>query len=89
MLSNWHASCSLESPGGEEGMRALAIAGVARRGDRTGFEVKVEHPTLYELVEAVSEVANDDREVVAVVQHLLESGRVRRACAVLPRHGGS
>ncbi len=70
-------------------MRSLAIAGVAQRGDRTGFEVQAEQPTLYELVEAVAEVANDDREVVAVVQHLLESGRVRRACAALPRHGGS
>lgn len=32
--------------------------------------------TLLELVRAVSEVTEDDREVVATVRHLLRSGRV-------------
>lgn len=35
------------------------------------------HLCLLDLVGAVSEVARDDREVVAVVRHLMESGRVR------------
>lgn len=69
-------------------MRALALAGVARRGDRTDFEVQSSQPTLYELVEAVAEVANDDREVVAVVEHLLASGRVRSADPVRRSSGG-
>ncbi|HVN40609.1 MAG TPA: hypothetical protein VMW19_20785 [Myxococcota bacterium] len=34
--------------------------------------------TLGGLVEAVIDVSEDEREVVAVVVHLLESGRVRR-----------
>ena len=33
--------------------------------------------TLLELVRALGEVTEDDREVVATIQHLLESGRVR------------
>ena len=33
--------------------------------------------TLLELVQAVAEVTDDDREVVATVLHLLRSGRVR------------
>lgn len=33
--------------------------------------------TLLELVEAISEVADDDREIVATVVHLLASGQVR------------
>jgi hypothetical protein len=33
--------------------------------------------TLLDLVRAVSEVATDEREVVATVTHLLRSGRVR------------
>jgi hypothetical protein len=36
-----------------------------------------EQVTLLELVRAVSEVTDDDREVVATVQHMLLSGRVR------------
>jgi len=32
--------------------------------------------TLLELVRAVSEVTEDDREVVATIRHLLRSGRV-------------
>ena len=33
--------------------------------------------TLLELVRAVSDVTDDDREIVATVMHLLRSGRVR------------
>ena len=33
-------------------------------------------PTLLSLVEAVGEVTEDDREVVAAVSHMLHSGRV-------------
>ena len=33
--------------------------------------------TLLDLVRAIGEVTEDDREVVATVRHLLETGRVR------------
>lgn len=33
--------------------------------------------TLLELVRAISEITSNDREVVATVQHMLETGRVR------------
>lgn len=36
-----------------------------------------DQPTLLSLVEAVQEVTDDDREVVATVAHLIRSGRVR------------
>ena len=36
-----------------------------------------QHFTLLELVEAVSEVTEDDREIVATVLHMLESGSVK------------
>ena len=36
-----------------------------------------ESVTLLELVRAVSEVTDDEREVVATVRHMLLSGRVR------------
>ena len=36
-----------------------------------------EQPTLLSLVEAVQQVTDDDREVVATVSHLIRSGRVR------------
>ena len=36
-----------------------------------------DRPTLLSLVEAVREVTDDDREVVATVAHLIRSGRVR------------
>jgi hypothetical protein len=38
---------------------------------------EVQQVTLLELVQALSEETRDDREVVAAVQHLLMSGRVR------------
>jgi len=33
--------------------------------------------TLLELVRAISEITSDDREVVATVQHMLDTGSVR------------
>lgn len=36
-----------------------------------------QHFTLLELVEAVSEVTDDEREIVATVVHMLESGSVK------------
>ena len=38
---------------------------------------EVVETTLLELVRAVSEATDDDREVVATIMHLLHSGRVR------------
>lgn len=43
----------------------------------TGWENDVPEVTLWELVWAVSEVADDEREVVATVAHMLTSGSVR------------
>ncbi len=67
-------------------MRSRALAGAAGRRLRAGPEAQPMQPTLFDLVEVVSEVTSDEREIVAVVQHLLESSRVRRAPA-LPRAG--
>lgn len=36
-----------------------------------------EEPTLLSLIEAVSEVTDDDQEVIATVAHMIGSGRVR------------
>jgi hypothetical protein len=36
--------------------------------------------TLFDVVTAVIEVTEDEREVVPVLVHLIESGRVRRPC---------
>jgi len=44
------------------------------------FETAASEPlscTMLELVEAVSDVTSNDREVVATVQHLLRTGRIR------------
>jgi hypothetical protein len=43
----------------------------------TGWEDDVPEVTLWELMWAVSEVADDEREVVATVAHMLASGSVR------------
>ena len=43
----------------------------------TGWESEVPEVTLWELVWAVAEVADDEREVVATVAHMLSSGSVR------------
>jgi hypothetical protein len=41
--------------------------------------VTVVECTLAELVEAIGDVTEDDREVVATLRHLLDGGRVRRS----------
>ncbi len=53
-------------------MGAIAIAEIAPR-----VETDVPEVTLWELVWAVTEVADDEREVVATVAHMLTSGSVR------------
>jgi hypothetical protein len=40
-------------------------------------EIDVPQVTLWELVWAVSQVADNEREVIATVAHMLESGSVR------------
>ena len=42
-----------------------------------GLETEPIATTLLELVRALGEVTEDDREVVATVQHMLETGLVR------------
>lgn len=44
---------------------------------RPGSSREALSTTLLELVRAIGEVTADDREVVAAVRHLLESGQVR------------
>ena len=53
-------------------MSASAVAEIASR-----VESDVPEVTLWELVWAVTEVADDEREVVAPVAHMLTSGSVR------------
>ena len=48
-------------------LRARDVVGLT--GDRA--------TTLLELVRAIGEVTNDDREIVATVLHMLRSGRAR------------
>ena len=55
-------------------MRAQATAAVT---DSVSWENDVPEVTLWELVWAVSEVADDEREVVATVAHMLSSGSVK------------
>ena len=68
----------LEKRAGEASiMRALVHTvpcNTRRRPRRGGHRVET---TLLELVEAIAEDTNDDREIVATVLHLLRSGRVR------------
>jgi hypothetical protein len=42
-----------------------------------GLQTEPVATTLLELVRALGEVTEDDREVVATVRHMLETGRVR------------
>lgn len=42
-----------------------------------GLETEPMATTLLELVRALGEVTEDDREVVATVQHLLATGQIR------------
>ena len=53
-------------------MGASAVAEIANH-----LESEVPEVTLWELVWAVTEVADDEREVVATVAHMLTSGSVR------------
>ena len=55
-----------------ESMSASAVAEIA-----THVECEVPEVTLWELIWAVTEVADDEREVVATVAHMLTSGSVR------------
>ena len=75
LLISWHESCSLLLRTGGTGMRT-AVTRVPDCGlPLSGAEP--EQVTLLELVRAVSEVTDDDREIVATVRHMLQSGRVR------------
>ena len=53
-------------------MSAGAVAEIANH-----VECEVPEVTLWELVWAVTEVADDEREVVATIAHMLTSGSVR------------
>jgi hypothetical protein len=55
-----------------DSMSASAVADIA-----THVEAEVPEVTLWELIWAVTEVADDEREVVATVAHMLTSGSVR------------
>jgi hypothetical protein len=59
----------LEETGQGGAMSASAVAEVV--------EYEVPEVTLWELIWAVTEVAEDEREVVATVAHMLTSGSVR------------
>jgi hypothetical protein len=56
-------------------MRAAAAARVAQPPAPVSREAR--STTLLALVRAVSEVTQDDREVVATILHMLRSGEVR------------
>ena len=45
--------------------------------DKTATQAAPRDTTLLELVRAIGEVTDDEREVVATVRHMLDSGRVR------------
>jgi hypothetical protein len=55
--------------GGNHTMRSQAVA--------VEMENEVPEVTLWDLIWAVSEVADDEREVVATIAHMLTSGSVR------------
>ena len=46
-------------------------------GEKAAAQPTPRETTLLELVRTISEVTNDEREVVATVMHMLDSGRVR------------
>lgn len=54
----------------------MSTATTLPRLDRTSHEPAVE-TTLLELVQVLSELTDDDHEVVAAISSLLEEGRVR------------
>jgi len=55
----------------------MSAAATAATATAIRWEGDVPEVTLWELLWAVSEVADDDREVVATVAHMLASGSVR------------
>jgi hypothetical protein len=55
--------------GGNHTMRSQAVA--------VAMENEVPEVTLWDLFWAVSEVADDEREIVATIAHMLTSGSVR------------
>lgn len=65
----WHGSCFEKEP--RRWMMGVAV----RRSSEVA--VPVMETTLLELVRVVSELTDDDREVVATVMEMLRSGRVR------------
>lgn len=73
-LGHWKRLARIVLREGAEGdfMRASAVAEIA-----TQVECEVPEVTLWELIWAVTEVADDEREVVATVAHMLTSGSVR------------
>lgn len=75
MQIDWHESCSFPLSLWETSMRSDLMQALATPLPLGSDEA--EQVTLLELVRAVSEVTEDDREVVATVRHLLQSGRVR------------
>jgi len=73
-LGRWKKLARIVLSEGAEGesMSARAVAEIA-----TDVECEVPEVTLWELIWAVTEVADDEREVVATVAHMLTSGSVR------------
>jgi hypothetical protein len=79
MHTEWHESCSIP-------FRLLTIEGSLMRASAAPLptiELPIEQHdepeqlTLLELVRVVSEITDDEREVIATVQHMLLSGRVK------------
>ena len=76
---HWHGSCSFIGQLGPSQEETVQTSTLNR--DRTlplWTGGAAEQLTLLELIETVREVANDDREVVATVTHMLSSGRIKR-----------
>jgi hypothetical protein len=73
-LGRWKRLARIVLSEGAEGesMSASAVAEIA-----THVECEVPEVTLWELIWAVTEVADDEREVVATIAHMLTSGSVR------------
>ncbi len=61
----------------QNAMLSTTDAALPERRDRSRAGARTIECTLLELVEAIGEQTEDEREVVATVVHLLRSGRVR------------
>ena len=72
---DWHESCSSLLWRGRMSMRTN-LRHVTEIPIPLGSD-EPEQVTLLELVRAISEVTDDEREVVATVRDMLQSGRVR------------